>query len=122
MRILLVEDHDETAKALVRLLLNQGYTVSRAGGERDARILAEREQFDLLVCDLMLPDGDGWSLMSWLGRRGGMAGIALSASVLEMDHQRSVQAGFMMHLDKPVDSALLLKALRVARAAVRFGA
>ena len=122
MRILLVEDHDDTATALVRLLVKRGYSVNRAAGYDEARALAARDRFDLLVCDLMLPDGDGWTLMSELGRRHGMRGIAISASVLELDHQRSVQAGFLMHLDKPMESELLLKAIRVATAAVRFGA
>jgi CheY-like chemotaxis protein len=122
MRLLLVEDHDDTATALVRLLVQQGYAVNRAAGYGEAKELAAQEGFDLLVCDLMLPDGDGWTLMNELGRRYGMRGIAISASVLEIDHQRNIQAGFLMHLDKPMESQLLLKALRVATAALRFEA
>ena len=63
LRILLVEDHDGIARACQRLLISHGHFVTRAAGAASALAAAEREQFDLLICDLALPDGNGYELL-----------------------------------------------------------
>jgi signal transduction histidine kinase len=63
LRILLVEDHDGIARACQRLLISHGYLVVRAAAAASALAAAEREPFDLLICDLTLPDGSGLQLL-----------------------------------------------------------
>jgi CheY-like chemotaxis protein len=56
-RIVVVEDHATTARALKMLLETQGYIVTVANSVRSALNAVKNSVFDLLVCDLSLPDG-----------------------------------------------------------------
>ncbi len=112
VRILLVEDHVDTARATGRLLERFGYKVAWADCVAAALRRAEAEPFDLVVSDLGLPDGDGHELMQQLRRRHGLSGIALSGFGMEGDVLRGREAGFLEHLVKPVDVATLDQTIR----------
>jgi CheY-like chemotaxis protein len=102
-KILLVEDHDDTARALARLLNLSGYQVLTAGTFAGALQLCGKEKFDLLISDVGLPDGSGYDLMrEILSRRCLAKGIAVSGYGTEQDVEQSLQAGFTEHLVKPV--------------------
>ncbi len=100
LRILLVEDHEDTRRAMSRLLRMQGHDVTTADTVRAALELAARETFDLLISDIGLPDGSGLELMQRLRQ---VRGIALSGFGSEDDRRRSREAGFAHHLTKPVN-------------------
>jgi PAS domain S-box-containing protein len=102
-RILFVEDHEDTARVLGRILRNAGFDVSHAATIEQARTLAAGRRFDLLISDLGLPDGSGLDLMSSLRDVQAMTGIALSGFGTEDDIAASKAAGFAAHLTKPVD-------------------
>ena len=102
-RILLVEDHGDTAKAMARLLRSRGHRVQVAGGVASALAAAQREPFDLLVSDLGLPDGSGLDLMRQLRTSQRVQGVALSGYGMEEDIRKSKEAGFAEHLTKPVN-------------------
>ncbi|MDB5292224.1 MAG: hypothetical protein JWL69_3465 [Phycisphaerales bacterium] len=104
-RLLLVEDHADTAQILAKLLSRSGYPVKTAGTVADALDLAAAEPFDLLVSDIGLPDATGYDLMSQLRDRYRMRGIALSGYGMEEDMRRSQEAGFADHVTKPVNFA-----------------
>jgi PAS domain S-box-containing protein len=112
LRILLVEDHDDTRWVVTRLLRRIGHEVRTAGGVREALETAETEEFDLLISDLGLPDGTGLDVMRHLQGRPGLRGIALSGFGREEDRRRSRDAGFARHLTKPVDFRDLEGAIR----------
>lgn len=112
IRILLVEDHIDTARATLRLLERSGYQVVWADSVAKALRLAESEPFHLVVSDLGLPDGDGHALMQQIKERHGLPGIALSGFGMEGDVARGRDAGFLEHLVKPVDIATLDRAIR----------
>jgi PAS domain S-box-containing protein len=101
--ILLVEDHADTRQVLEKLLTSLGFTVWAAGSVKEARELSDREHFDLLVSDIGLPDGTGHEVMSYLRARHGTRGIALSGFGQDDDIRRSQEAGFELHLIKPVN-------------------
>jgi signal transduction histidine kinase len=101
--ILLVEDHEDTARVLHRMLEKSGYGVKTATSVAAARRLAQEAPFDLVVSDLGLPDGSGLDLMRHLSDRHRLRGIALSGFGTEEDIAASQQAGFAYHLTKPVD-------------------
>jgi PAS domain S-box-containing protein len=103
VEILLVEDHEDTARVLGRILRNAGFEVSHAGTVAAARALAASKRFDLLISDLGLPDGSGLELMTALRDAQGMKGIALSGFGTDEDVAASTAAGFAAHLTKPVD-------------------
>jgi CheY-like chemotaxis protein len=101
--VLLVEDHADSAETLARILATWGYRVSISTNVAEARDLASRQRFDLALCDLGLPDGDGCDLMQELGSLYGLKGIALTGYGMPQDVQRAARAGFSAHVVKPVD-------------------
>jgi CheY-like chemotaxis protein len=111
LRILLVEDHADSATALSTLLETFGHAVTVASSVQEA--LAQPSPFDLVMSDIGLPDGDGFQLMEALRRTKPkpVRGIALSGFGSEQDARRSREAGFAEHLTKPVDLDRLLAAI-----------
>jgi two-component system CheB/CheR fusion protein len=108
LRLLLVEDHVDTAEAMADLLRALGHEVRVAGSvaaglATAATALGAGEVIDLVISDLGLPDGSGTDLMRELGARYGLRGIALSGYGTEEDVRRSLEAGFARHLTKPVN-------------------
>jgi PAS domain S-box-containing protein len=115
LRILLVEDHEDTARAMADLLELMGHEVTVAGSVAAALAAAlavHGQGIDLVVSDLGLPDGSGQDLMRELIRLYGWKGIALSGYGMEEDIRRSREAGFARHLTKPVDLDTLRAAIR----------
>jgi PAS domain S-box-containing protein len=114
-RILLVEDHVDTARTLKRIFGSWGHTVFTAGTVTEALRVAETEMqaqgLDLVISDLGLPDGSGLELMESLSRKYALTGIALSGFGMESDLKRSGAAGFARHLTKPVDLSLIRAAI-----------
>ncbi len=113
-RILLVEDHEQTRATLALLLERRGHRVAGVGTLEAARAQAGEGDFDLLISDLGLPDGDGHELMADLHQRFGFPGIALSGYGMETDIARSRACGFFTHLTKPVDIHALESAIAAA--------
>jgi len=103
MRILLVEDHEDTNRSLTHLLRRRGYEVQAARSVESALKLAANERFDVLVSDIGLPDGSGIDLMQKLKNDHPIFGIALTGFGMEEDLRRSRDVGFNHHLIKPVD-------------------
>lgn len=111
MRILLVEDHEDTLRVMAKLLRAWGYDVRTATTARAALAAASAEPFDVLISDLRLPDASGLELMRTLGALRPIRGIAITGAASEHDVERSREAGFALHFAKPVDFEELRKAL-----------
>lgn len=103
VRLLIVEDHVDTALTLRLLLTHVGYYVQTADNAARALDLASRETFDIMVSDLGLPDASGYELMRKIRDRHALKGIAMSGYGMEEDMRKSREAGFSDHLVKPVD-------------------
>jgi signal transduction histidine kinase len=115
-RILLVEDHEETAHTLALLLRSSGHVVRVAASVADALAAADAP-FDVLVSDIGLPDGTGCELLGELRRRkGDVRAIALSGYGFDHDVEQAHAAGFHRHLTKPVTLAQLLADIEVVAA------
>jgi two-component system CheB/CheR fusion protein len=102
LRILLVDDHQDTCVALERLLVRRGHLVAAAHNVRSAMETAARNSFDLLISDIALPDGTGTELMTYLHAISRIPGIAISGFGMNGDIEKSIDAGFAEHLIKPV--------------------
>jgi CheY-like chemotaxis protein len=113
-RIFVVEDHAVTARALKAFLETYGYSVEVAADVRSALKLAKRIEFDVLVCDLNLPDGNGWELMQRLSAKAPVRGIAFSAFDDPEHFARSKAAGFIEHVVKGAAPEKLLAAIKRA--------
>ncbi|MEY2558121.1 MAG: hypothetical protein QOE34_1546 [Verrucomicrobiota bacterium] len=119
MRVLLVEDHEDTNRSLTNLLRRRGYHVHSARSVQSALDLASQERFDVLVSDIGLPDGSGIDLMQQLSVDHPLFGIALTGFGMEEDVRRSHDVGFQHHLIKPVDLNRLDALLQQSNAAAQ---
>lgn len=112
LRILLVEDHVDTARLMRLLLMADGHAVESAGDVAGAVKVAAEHTFDLLLSDLGLPDGTGIDLMLSLRLNGSaLPGIVLSGYGQDEDIARSRAAGFAAHLVKPINPRALQEAI-----------
>jgi PAS domain S-box-containing protein len=103
LRILLVEDHPDTAKLMGRLLKAEGFEVTKAASVGSALLAMETNHFDILMSDLGLPDGTGYDLLQQLRSRGKhIRAIALSGYGSVEHIRQSLASGFVEHLTKPV--------------------
>ena len=109
LQLLVVEDHPQTLRVLAALLRKQGHKVLTAECVQAAIKLLEAEQFDGLISDIGLPDGNGCEIMRAAKQRQSLVGIALSGFGMEEDVRRSMAAGFDHHLTKPIDFQELQK-------------
>jgi signal transduction histidine kinase/ActR/RegA family two-component response regulator len=121
VRLLVVEDHVDTARALVRLLENRGYQPVCVHNVKAGLEAVGRNEFDLILCDLGLPDGTGIDFIKKVRETHQTPAIALTGFGMQQDVERAEQAGFNAHLTKPVNlqklEATILKLLAAGRQA-----
>ncbi len=79
-----------------------GHEVHVALDVRSARQLATEIDYDILLSDIGLPDGNGWDLLEELSARRPITAIAMSGYNTDSDRARSKAAGFVEHLPKPL--------------------
>ncbi|HJW37582.1 MAG TPA: ATP-binding protein [Candidatus Udaeobacter sp.] len=103
LRILLVEDHRDTQRTFSRLLTHFGHEVLTANSKHGALKLLASGNIDVLLCDIGLPDGNGYEVVSQAKRKQPLKAIAITGFGTEEDFRRSKEAGFDSHLVKPVD-------------------
>ena len=113
LRVLLVEDHLDTADMMTAVLTLEGHEIHHARDVETALALMTGEgPFDLVLSDLGLPGRSGLDLMRELRARGfSVPGIALSGYGQETDVEQSRAAGFGIHLVKPAEPRVLLAAM-----------
>ena len=102
LRILLVEDHRETRHTLSRLLSHFGHEVLTADNKQSALEILGSGKVNVLLCDIGLPDGSGYEVISQAKRKP-IKAVAITGFGTEEDLRRSKEAGFDLHLVKPVD-------------------
>jgi len=103
LRILVVEDHSDTLQALSRLLSHFVHEISLAAGAQNALNILGSKEFDVVLCDIALPDGNGYDVIAEAKRRRPVKAVALTGFSATEDIQRGKEAGFDFHLTKPVD-------------------
>jgi PAS domain S-box-containing protein len=103
LRILLVEDHGDTRHTLSRLLTHFGHRISVADNTQSALEIMASEKFDVLLCDIGLPDGTGYEVIAQAKQKRPVKAVAITGFCTEEDIRRGKEAGFDFHLVKPVD-------------------
>jgi PAS domain S-box-containing protein len=122
MRILAVDDHEDTLDLLEALLSQESAIVCRCRSAAEALQSVKEFEPDVLVADIAMPDEDGCSLLQKIRANPGkpLRAIAVTACVREEDQRRILDAGFDLYLPKPLAPEVLIKALSqisVARSA-----
>lgn len=110
LRVLLVEDAPENREVMQRWLAQQGHEVVSADSGQRGLQLVNQQIFDLILLDIDLPDMDGRAIAQSI-REGQHENsratiFALSGHAFQQDHESSLNAGFDLHIDKPLDFGL----------------
>ena len=106
--VLVVEDHFDTRTILVAVLSSWGHEVRSAGTAAEGLDAVSKCPFDVILCDIGLPDETGWEMMKKIRTANKkICGVALTAYSSELDRELSRAAGFNFHLSKPPDTARL---------------
>jgi CheY-like chemotaxis protein len=116
MKILVVDDEQDSRDFLRTAVERYGSSVETATSVGEALKVIELERPDFLVSDIGMPGEDGHSLIRRVralpAEKGGQTpAIALTAYARSEDQLRAVQAGFQMHLSKPVEPEELVSAI-----------
>jgi CheY-like chemotaxis protein len=107
LRVLVVEDEPDSREFVRLSIESAGARVAAAASAAEAMSLLASFRPDALLCDIRLPDEDGYELIRRLRARppeqgGDIPAIALTGEVREVDAGRALAAGFNAHIGKPV--------------------
>lgn len=112
MRLLLVEDHLSLAEAVSAALRRAGFAVDHAANSVDVRNFVVGTDYDLVVLDLGLPDGDGLDLLAELRRTKEWPTIVLTARDALSDRLAGLDGGADDYVVKPVEMPELIARCR----------
>ncbi len=110
VRVLLIEDDQDTAEIMAEVLEAEGFVVQTANTAAAAKRV-DLDAIDVIVSDLGLPDQSGFDLIRELQAERHRPAIALSGFGMDADVLAARAAGFDAHMTKPVDVAVLLTTL-----------
>lgn len=115
LTLLVVEDEAD-AREMVTLILEQcGAKIVAADSVKQALIEYERQQPDILISDISMPSEDGYALIRQIRNsqndKSKIPAIALTAYAREKDKQEALEAGFDLHLPKPIRPMRLVESL-----------
>jgi PAS domain S-box-containing protein len=113
MQILLVEDNKDSRDFIKIVLEDFGALVTDVASAKEAINCLEKSSFDVLVSDIGMPEINGYELMRYVRcleeQQGGkIPAIALTAYARQEDRMEALDAGFQMHISKPIESAELI--------------
>lgn len=119
LRALIVEDEVDARELLHFVLEDTGMLVTSVGSVPEALAALSAEQPHVLVSDVGLPGQDGYALLRAVRdlpatRGGGVVAVAVTALGRDEDRRNAIDAGFDVHLSKPVDPQTLLHVLAEA--------
>ena len=112
-RILVVDDDPYFLRVLSRLLSAENFQVKTAEGAAQAAQVLQHENFDVVVSDLRLPDGDGLTILQELRKTGAETPVVILTAYGEVEsYIAAMNAGATEYLNKPVKSEELIEVIR----------
>jgi len=117
LRVLLVDEDADTADVLRLMLVARGASLDVARSCAEAFARFEQSAPDLIISEVILPDGDGYELLKRIRSRspekgGGVAAIALTAHARPEEAGSAIRSGYQVHLAKPFDARELIHIVR----------
>ena len=116
-KILIVDDDKDLLRGLTFRLRANGYETVIATDGYSAMSVAQKEKPDLIILDIGLPVGDGFTVMGRLGNHPSLAlipVIVLTARDSQINKERALKAGAIAFFQKPADNDKLLAAIKKA--------
>lgn len=113
MRILLAEDNTVNQKLATHVLEREGHHVQVARSGREAIGMLQREEFDLVLMDIQMPELDGLQATAHIRQMERISGkrlpiVAMTAQTGDSDRQRCLKAGMDAYVSKPIRVAELM--------------
>ena len=113
LRVLIVDDADDARQMISAVLTQSGAQVKTAASACEALQALEQWRPDVLMSDIGMPHEDGYSLIQRIRaltkeRGGQIPAAAVTAYAAEVDRKRALEAGYQMHVAKPVDPKKLV--------------
>ncbi len=108
-RVLVIEDTPENMRLFRAVLKLGGVQMLEADGARAGIEIAQKEQPDLILMDIQMPDMDGLEATRLLRadpQTRDIPIIAVTASVMDSDRHKTIKAGCNAHISKPIDPAV----------------
>ena len=112
-KILIVEDDRELNRTICYALKKEGYDIYSAYSVCEAKAIYRQEKMELILLDVNLPDGEGFSLCRWMKGQREVPVLFLTARDLEEDALRGYELGAEDYVTKPFYMKILLKKIRV---------
>ena len=113
MKLLIVEDEPKTAAYLRKGLTEQGFVVDVCEQGDEGLVTARTTNYDLIILDVMLPERDGWSVLTELRRTGNTTPVLfLTARDTVQDRVKGLEIGADDYLVKPFAFSELLARIR----------
>ncbi len=91
-RILIVEDEKPMARALELKLKYSGFEVQALGNGEDALALMLKENFDIVLLDLMMPKMDGFTVLEELKKRGNDTAVIILSNLSQQEDEKRARA------------------------------
>lgn len=113
MKILVLEDDMELNQTISYGLEKEDHRVISVCSCREARAVAEKNELQLAILDVNLPDGDGFQFCRWLKEKSDMPVLFVSARDLEEDVLRGYDLGADDYVTKPFSMKVLLRKVSV---------
>src|SRR5579864_685233 len=111
-RVLVIEDNEANLELMVYLLQAFGHhTIAAENGEKGLE-LARRESPDVILCDIQLPDIDGFEVIRQLKEIPALRGVprvAVTAMAMVVDRDKLLAAGFDGYIGKPIQPETLVR-------------
>ena len=116
LRVLVVDDEPDSQEFVAFVAQQAGAQVTAVGSAIEALQLLSTTAFDILLCDIGMPDMDGYMLMRKVRalppeQGGQIPAIALTAYAGDFDRKQALAAGFQCHVTKPVEPNELVRAI-----------
>jgi len=116
IKVMVVDDEPSVRGVLETTITKCGAKVRTAASAKEALKMMDEETPDVLICDLAMPEMDGFSLIAEVRKRGipgkkRIPAIALTAFASSDDRSQALAAGFDVHLSKPVEPIHLIAAI-----------
>ncbi|MBS0419471.1 MAG: PAS domain S-box protein [Proteobacteria bacterium] len=111
VQVLVVDDEADGRELIARILQGRGANTQCASSAEEALDMLAQQHFDVLLSDIGMPVTDGFELIRrvrLLNARRPIPAIAITAYARTEDRQRSLLAGFHMHLSKPIEARELI--------------
>ena len=109
--ILIVDDESAIRDELARSLGSEGYRVVAAAGGKEGLKLAREQQPDAIILDVIMPDLDGWTVLSALKQDAELCNIPVVLATVLGDREMGLALGAAEYLTKPIDGAELKRVL-----------